>query len=167
MSALRKPQAGVTLIEMMIALALFALIGSAGFAMLDQVLRSQHGTEGRLERLSEQQRALHVVLADFAMTEPHSLLVTGQALSLDRSSSDGGLHLQYQLSDGILRRSLTGTDGQALADQAILSGVDAITWRFLTAEGTWSDIWPSDPVQTLTTPRNPKAVELEIGRAHV
>ena len=41
----------MTLVEMLVALALFALIGLAGFTMLDSVLRVQRHTEGRLEWL--------------------------------------------------------------------------------------------------------------------
>ena len=161
--AIRQPDAGVTLIEMMIALALFALIGSAGFALLDQVLRTQRSTDGRLERLSEQQRALHVILTDFAMALPHTLEATEDSVALDRSAASGGsLHLRYHLTAGVLHRDLASPDGLALADQTILTGIDTASWRFLTPEGAWSDIWPTDPVQTLTTPRNPRAIELVV-----
>ena len=49
----RDPTAGFSLVEVLVALAIFALIGVAGFSMLDQVLRTQRLTEGRLERLAE------------------------------------------------------------------------------------------------------------------
>lgn len=156
----RDPAAGVTLIEMMIALALFALIGSAGFAMLDQVLRSQRNSEGRLERLSEQQRAMHVILADFAMAEPRSLQTANRAVSFDRNSSSGSLHMGYRLDGGVLRRSLSGPGGAALADQAILGGIESLSWRFLTPDGRWSETWPADGVPSLAIPQNPRAVEL-------
>ena len=158
MRAARTPDAGVTLVEMMIALALFALIGTAGLAMLDQVLRSQRGTEGRLERLSGQDRALHLILVDFSMAEPRSVTVADDTVTLNRSSRDGPLQLRYRLTDGTLHRIL----GQRPADQAILTDIAAIRWRFLAPEGTWSDNWPADRVQTLATPLNPRAVELSI-----
>ncbi|MGL6211199.1 MAG: type II secretion system protein GspJ [Paracoccaceae bacterium] len=151
----RGPDAGVTLIEMMVALAIFALIGIAGFTMLDQVLRSQRGTEGRLERLSEQQRALHVVLSDFSMAEPRSLQATDSTVEFTRSRSADPLPLRYHLNADTLYRTV-GT----IADQPILSGVASLDWRFLTPTGTWSDTWPTDT--TLTTPRNPRAVELVV-----
>lgn len=158
----RNPTAGVTLIEMIIALALVALISMAGLAVLDQVLRTQRSTDGRLERLSEQQRAMQVILVDFAMANSHSLQANDTAVALDRSGGGGSLKLHYRLSDGVLRRDIAGADGQALADQAILTGVDAISWRFLTPENTWSDIWPVDPTHSLTIPANPRAIELVI-----
>jgi general secretion pathway protein J len=156
----RSPDAGVTLIEMMIALALFALIGTAGFAMLDQVLRSQRGSEGRLERLSEQERALHLISADFKMAAPRSLTAAEDKVTLTRPGSGGSLQLAYRLYAGTLRRAVQHP-GQT-ADQTLLTGVAAITWRFLTPEGNWSDTWPTDTVQSLTTPRNPRAIELTI-----
>ena len=165
---------------MMIALALFALIGSAGFAMLDQVLRSANRSEGRLEALSERQRALHLVLLDFAMADPRSLttsppttgplttglLTTGPLttgpLTITRASSRGRLTLHYRLSGTTLHRALSDANGRPLADQALLTGVESLTWRYLSPAGGWSPVWPADPVQTLTTPANPRAVELVV-----
>jgi general secretion pathway protein J len=154
----RQPDAGVTLIEMMVALALFALIASAGFALLDTVLRSQRSTEGRLDRLSQHQRALQVITSDMMMALPHSLR-GDETLSFDRSGSLTDLQLRYRLADGVLWRDIA-TTGAPQRDQALLRGVSAVTWRFLTPEGDWSDIWPVDP--TLATPRNPRAVDLVI-----
>jgi general secretion pathway protein J len=158
--ARRQTDAGVTLIEMMVALALFALIGSAGFAMLDQVLRTQRGTEGRLEQLSARQRALHVIQSDFMMALPRSFRAEETGVSLDRSTATGGVHLTYHLADGVLHRNLADEDGKALSNQALLPDIEAVNWRFLTGGGVWSEVWPVDPVQTLATPRNPRAVEL-------
>lgn len=156
----RQPTAGVTLIEMMIALALFALIGSAGFAMLDQVLRSASRSEGRLEVLSERQRALHLLLLDFAMADPRSL--TTNPLSITRASSRGRLTLHYRLTGTTLHRELTGASGRPLADQALLTGVESLTWRYLAPDGGWGLVWPPSPVQNVTTPANPRAVELVV-----
>ena len=55
---------GFTLIEVIIALSLFALIGVAGFSMLSGVLQTQERTDGRLRRLSDIQRAVFVISAD-------------------------------------------------------------------------------------------------------
>lgn len=160
MTRIRTSDAGVTLIEMMIALGLFALIGAAGFSMLDQVLRGQRGSEGRLQRLSEQERALHVILVDFAMAAPRSLVVQGDAVTLTRPGTKGQLQLGYRLAGDALLRDL-GQDGGPTV-QTILTGVEAVTWRFLTPDGIWSDTWPIDGVPSLTTPPNPRAVELVI-----
>lgn len=160
--ARRPADAGVTLIEMMVALALFAVIGSAGFAMLDQVLRTQRGTEGRLEQLSARQRALHVIRSDFMIALPRSLQAGEDGVSWQRSTATGGMHLTYRLTEGILRRDLADLDGRGLSSQALLVGVGALRWRFLAADGLWSEVWPVEGVQTLITPRNPRAIELVV-----
>ena len=60
----RDTEAGLTLIEVLVALALFSLIGLAGFTMLDNILRVQSGTQGRLERLGQIDRALVIFSRD-------------------------------------------------------------------------------------------------------
>ena len=55
---MRSPRAercrkGFTLIEVLIALGLFALIGVAGFTLLNSVLRTQDATDTRLGRMAE------------------------------------------------------------------------------------------------------------------
>ena len=44
----RQTDAGATLIEILVALAIFALIGTAGFSVLDQIVKVQDHTEARL-----------------------------------------------------------------------------------------------------------------------
>ena len=57
---------------MLVALVLFALIGGAGLAVLDQAR-----TDGRLERLADVQRAMHLLTLDF-------MQATGGSLGLER-----------------------------------------------------------------------------------
>ncbi len=57
---------GFTLIEMLVALALLALISLAGFALIQTVLNAQQRTDGRLERLAGLERAVYLIDADFA-----------------------------------------------------------------------------------------------------
>jgi type II secretion system protein J len=98
------------------------------------------------------------VLLDFAMAEPHSL--TTDPLSLRRTSTRGSLTLHYRLTGTTLHRDLADATGTARADQPILTGVESLSWRFLTPDGQWSPTWPADATPTLATPRNPRAVEV-------
>ena len=57
-------------------------------------------------------------------------------------------------------RSISDANG-AGARQTILSGVDALDWRFLGPDRSWSDAWP--PQASRDQPRaNPTAVALDV-----
>ena len=60
----RPAEAGVTLVEMLSALAVAALIGIAGFTLLEGVLTRDAQLSGRLERISDHDRALQLLRAD-------------------------------------------------------------------------------------------------------
>ena len=90
----------VTLVEMLVALALFALVGLASFSMLDAVIRTRDRTEGRLDAVAALDRALALV-------------------GRDLGQGDAGSHV---LADGALRFSLEGTGGPAAMGYA-LAGV--------------------------------------------
>lgn len=64
MRQVRSSQAGVTLIEMLVALSISALIGLAGFIFLESVTRTEAGVAGRLDRLKAQDRAFRLLTLD-------------------------------------------------------------------------------------------------------
>ena len=167
----RDPAAGVTLVEVLVALSIFALIGVAGFSMLDQVLRTERQTEGRLEELAALQRAMFLIRQDFDAARPASLSAenvaqTG-ALSLRRSAPEaplGQIALVYRHQEDLLVRALS-IDGLAEpVNQTLLDQVQSARWRFYDRDTGWTDRWP--PVGWIGTgadrPPNPQAVELTI-----
>jgi general secretion pathway protein J len=141
---MRDGAAGFTLIEVLVSLALFALIGGAGVAVLDQVLRTQARTEGQLDNLAAMQRAMFLMTVDFS--QAHAVQA-GDVLQV----AHGSVTVQYTLSDGVLMRGL----GQV--QQPVLAGVAELSWAFLDAENTWSAAWPVDD-----DPGNPRAVALTL-----
>ncbi|WP_226948552.1 PulJ/GspJ family protein, partial [Rhizorhabdus wittichii] len=66
-------EAGFTLIELMISLALFGLIALAGLALVDSLMGIRDRTEGRLDRLAEVQRAMYVIDNDLTQISPGPL----------------------------------------------------------------------------------------------
>ncbi len=155
----RAPDAGVTLIEMMVALAIFALIGTAGFSMLDQVLRTQSRTEGRLEALGDLQRAMYLVGLDASMAQGRSLVASDGGVGFMRS---GGVGLRYALTGDVLRRAVTDAQGRVLADQPLIKAVQAVQWRYLNGQD-WLDAWPpAATVPGFGLPPNPRALELVV-----
>lgn len=169
MTKARQPEAGFTLIEVLVALALFALISAAGFAMLDQVLRTQNRTEGRLERLAEVQRAMFLMTDDFLQARGRSFTAemgaAGPVIGLRRNAADlreGSVRLTYSLQDATLLRSVSRSAGPPIAQQPLLAGVTAAEWRFYDPQTGWVSDWP--PVGQLpgTAAPNPRAVELRV-----
>ncbi|WP_349311480.1 PulJ/GspJ family protein [Brevundimonas subvibrioides] len=142
---------GFTLVEVLIAMALFALIGIAGFTLLDGVLRTQGATETRLSRLAEIQRAMLVISTDLDQVA-NSLGGSGAALSLQKTDLSGGVvNVQYDLTGDRLTRTLSGASGSRT--QILLEDVASVRWTFHRRRGDWLDTWP----QPATAPPAPVA----------
>ena len=162
MAARRKSDAGVTLIEIMVSMALFGLIGTAGFAMLDQTLRTRAQTEGRLERLGQLQRSMYLINLDFLLAEGHSLQAApddkGTLVALRRAKDQRSFDLRYVLREGVLLRELGAPPDSRV--QTLLDGIDHIELRYRTASDTeWRDTWPPEPPSPGMIAANPHAVE--------
>ena len=153
------------------ALVIFALIGVAGFTMLDQVLRTQRQTDGRLERLAEMQRAMYMLTLDFSQARGASLTLQadakGSVVALRRNAADaagGTVALQYKLQDGVLTRDVATASGAELAQQPLLRGVTAVDWQFYEPSAGWGGVWP--PINRTVLPGqpvpNPQAVAITV-----
>jgi general secretion pathway protein J len=148
-------ESGFTLIEVMISLALFALISMAGIALVDSIIRVEERTAGRLDRLAQFQRTMLVLSRDLEQISAGSLeQVEGgvrferQAPSLQAPSRTIG----YTFRDGSLVR-LTGTD------QLLLEGVAGVAWSFFMPGRGWQKMLP--PKTPLAT-EQPSAVAVDI-----
>jgi len=135
-----RPRQGFTLVEVLIAMALFALIGIAGFTLLDGVLRTQGATETRLARLAEVQRAMLVISTDLDQVTG-SVAGGGTALGLQKTDLSGGVvNVQYDLTGDRLTRTLSGAAGSRT--QILLENVASVRWTFHRRRGDWLDAWP-------------------------
>ena len=153
------------------ALAIFALIGVAGFSMLDQVLRTQRLTEGRLERLAEMQRAMYLLTLDFSQARASSLALDTtselSAVSLQRNAAEtagGSVSLRYEIHDQTLFRDIAAKPGAEAARQPLLHGVAAVDWQFYAESAGWATVWP--PADRVILPGqatpNPLAVAVTV-----
>jgi general secretion pathway protein J len=153
----------MTLVEVLVGLVLFALIGMAGFSVLDQAIRVQARTEGRLARLAEIQRMMHIVTLDFMQASGASLSLVDGAVSFRRDAATGEIAVSYGLEDGTLVRSVSGGPNAAVLRQNLLSDVGAIRWGFLAPQGDWVDAWPQAARPGASA--NPAAVSLDLAMA--
>ncbi len=168
---------GFTLVEMMIALAIFGMLTAAGVVLLSVVARTQTISDRLLGEVGEIRRAGALLTADLALATPRTyrddlgwahLAFSGGAgegplmLAFVRASWDDGdgaepRRVGYRLAEGRLERlSFDHVDGSA-AGRAItlLDEVSAVRLRYRDREGEWHTRWdPSDPR------RLPVAVEL-------
>lgn len=130
-------EAGFTLMEVLVALALFALIGVAGASLVNSVLDIHRRTQGRLERVADLQRAMFVLDADLTQLAPGPLALTGQGFVFTRHAAAGTDEtIEYDLRGGGITRRV------GPRDQALLGGVTGVRWSFFQPGQGWLDRWP-------------------------
>lgn len=151
----RATDAGLTLVEVLVALALFSLIGLSGFAMLDNILRVRAGTEARLERLAEIDTALTLFSRDLHQSDPQTLIKDQQRLAMVRFGTGP---LAWLPVDGALVRRQVASG----FDQQIVGDVSTMAVRVLDSAGTWHDTWPQPRTGAIGLPPSLRAVELRL-----
>ncbi|SLN13206.1 Type II secretion system protein J precursor [Roseivivax jejudonensis] len=161
----RPGDAGLTLVEVLVALALFALVSVAGLTMLDTVLRVNDGTGTRLERLAEIDRAFLVLRRDLAQMAPGPVTLDAQGLAFPRAFGAGPAEMRVRHTDGTLVREVPAAAG-AQSSQRLLAGVAGARWRLLGPAQVWHESWPVDAVPEGAPPRAAEVtLDLERGES--
>ncbi|HUQ13692.1 MAG TPA: type II secretion system minor pseudopilin GspJ [Novosphingobium sp.] len=176
---------GFTLVEMLIALALFAMIAGGALALLRFSVDAEAASRTRTESLAATRRFLSVLGADLAQAVPRPVRDTGGAehsafeapsgapdgviLALTRSgwsNFDGAprpslQRVEYRWQGGKLSRAGHPFLDGALADPpAPLADSPAPpSLRFRTADGVWRDRWEPQRIAEL-----PVAIELTLAQ---
>lgn len=156
MSPPRPPagEAGFTLIEVMISLALFGLIAIAGLALVSGIINVQGRTDVRLERLGELQRTMFVLSSDIEQIVHGKVEGGGADVAFTRAApgvSGIPTRVSYGVEQGTLIRTISNRP------QQLLPGVGAVRWRFW--DGEWVERWPRNPQEAT---RWPRAIEVEM-----
>lgn len=165
---------GFTLVEMLIALAIFGMITAAGVALLSLSARTQQTSDRLLDDVGQIRRVGALVSADLAHVVPRighgaggrlrPAFIGGSgdsepllAFTSHRWGADDDEGLQrvaYRLRQARLERLATARDG-ATVPVTLIEGVRAVRLRYRDRDGAWRDQWdPSDPT------RLPRGVEL-------
>ncbi|OYX05159.1 MAG: type II secretion system protein GspJ [Caulobacter vibrioides] len=175
---------GFTLIEMMVALLIFALITAAGVAVMSSTLTNQGAVRVRVERYAELQRMRALVKADlsqaatrrtrgedglpaltaFAGVSPW--VVGGPLLAFTRRGYENPdqaprasmQYVEYALVEGRLeRRTRPALDGARLGPaQVVLTDVESIQSAYL-FDGVWRPTWRGEATADI-----PAAVRLNV-----
>lgn len=171
---------GFTLVEVMVALAVFGLIAAAGVGLLAFSVRAQAGTVASLDATGALTRTSAALGADLAQAAARSVRDAGgtllpafagegQALRLVRggwSNPDGAARASLQRvewrldGESLVRQGWPMLDGaEPLPAASMLDRVRSIAWRYRVA-GAWTDRWDGAGGVPL-----PQAAELRVVRA--
>lgn len=185
---MKRRHAAFTLIEVLVAVALFAMLAALAYGTLSRTLANAELLTERMERLQAVQRTLRFLAEDFQQLVPRPVrdelgdnfvpalsTETGVGLSLEltRSGWSNPLGLPrgtlqrvgWRLEDDRLVRYhwtvLDRTlDNEPLV-QVMLDEVDSVTLRFMQDNGEWVDRWPAvEPVGPLPLRLRPRAIEI-------
>lgn len=180
---------GFTLLEVLIAIAIFALLAMATYRMLDSVLQTDRGQREQEQRLRELTKAMAAFERDLLQVRLRPVRdPLGDPLAAMRGDSGKDTYLEFTRSGwrnplgqprATLQRVRWQLEGErwqraywAVLDQAqdsqprvqqALDGVTRFELRFLDLEGRWLQSWPpanSRSDEALT--QLPTAVELII-----
>jgi general secretion pathway protein J len=142
----RHHEAGITLVEMLVALMIFALVALASFTTLDTILRVRERTDGRLEHLAKLDRALQVFGRDVAQSDPLEVKLEDNVL---RTTQTTGRALRtYLVADQTLQRENRFESADVPLVQSLMGNVSGISFRVLGEDREWRDIWP-DPAEPM------------------
>lgn len=181
-------QRAFTLIEMLVALAVFGILAALSYGALSQTLAAAEILGDRMDRLQALQKTMRILSQDFFQLAPRPVrdqlgdsyrpalqtdTQSGFALQLTR----GGWNNPMGLPRGTLQRTAYRLEADELIRYhwivldrtlntepiavVLLDGIESIIFRFMQDDGEWSLQWPA-----LNTPgpvglrQRPRAVEI-------
>ncbi len=183
-----KRSRGLTLIELLVAVFVFAVMATIAYAAIARILQNAEFLENYMARMQAIQLTMRFLESDLLQAAPRPVrdelgetlvgaiqtsAASQFALELTRGgwTNPAGLprstqqRLAYQLIDGELSRYHWNVLDRTFSNQPVqtvlLDGVDAIGFRYLLPSGQWTDQWP--PLENLAQadPRSrPRAVEI-------
>lgn len=170
-----KPQAGFTLLELVIAIAIFALLGIGCWRLFDSIVRAERSSSAHEQALRNLQRAVALIERDVLQVQT-SARQPGFSLSPDQLTLRRGnwrnplgqprselQDISYQLENGVLWRYSQGLELPVLQKQKLLSDVREMSWRLYDEHTGWRSDWPIGKEAPKSAP---KALEVQfsVGR---
>jgi general secretion pathway protein J len=181
-------QRGFTLLELLVAGAIFAILTAFAYIGLDNVIKQQGVVAASTARLRDVQFTMRRLLQDFSQLQPrpvreelgegwkYALLADGRAVEdveLTRAGWRNPLgrprpslqRVGYRLEEGVLIRSQWPVLDRMLeaegSELELLDRVEDFRLRFLLPNGEWIENWP-DPGGTSTGPEATRAMPIAV-----
>jgi general secretion pathway protein J len=168
---------GFTLVEMMVALAIFGLIAAAGVGLLGGTVRSQEAVGAKLDTVAASQKLSALLAMDAAQALPRitrnaegaprrafTANENGVLLGLVRAAGATGgdgvrpgvQRIEWRFAQGRLRRAVSPMpDGAVIGEGSLIAdNLDTVTLR-VRDKGEWRDRWDA-----LRPDAMPQAIEL-------
>jgi general secretion pathway protein J len=168
---------GFTLVELLVALTIFALLAGAGVALLSVSVRSQELVKSQIDQTAATGRISSVLGQDFAQIVPRVWRNldgaeqaafsgnggggVGDVVSFVRVAPQGGVQriVLRRLGKRLDRLTFDHPDSETASRQSILAeDVTKLQMRYR-QRGAWNDTWQPTRADSL-----PEAVEIVIGR---
>ena len=185
----RTHTSGFTLIEVLVALAVFGVMSALAYMTLGQTLNNSQMLNERMDRLQSIQRTMNYLSSELLQAAPRSIRADlGEFEPALRSSFAADFSLQlthggwpnsagvprstqqrtaYRIEDDELIRYhwnvLDRTVNNIPVATVLLDEIESLTFRFLQSDGEWSDQWPPVSVQAASNSTSlPRAVEITL-----
>jgi general secretion pathway protein J len=184
----RRVAAGFTLLELLVAMAVFAVIGAMALGGLNAVVGQGEIARLQMARLAALQRAMRVIVADVAGIQPRFVrdelgtpgelplvtdgrgefilrLTRGGWSNPSRAPFRGTLQrLQYRLEEDVLIREywpvLDRVLGEKPRSERLLEGVENIEFAYLDQGSEWVPQWPPPARATPGNGERPRAIRV-------
>ena len=183
-------QHAFTLIEVLVAMAIFAVLAAMAYGTLNQTLLSAEILNDRMDRLQALQRTMRMLTDDLQQLAPRPVrdelggnfrpaldtgFQSGFAIEMTRGGWSNPIVLPrstmqraaYRLEDDELVRYQWNTLDRTISNEpvavALLDGVEGIQFRFLQENGEFTEQWPPLNRQGPGGTRlRPRAVEITL-----
>ncbi|MDX1404042.1 MAG: type II secretion system minor pseudopilin GspJ [Woeseiaceae bacterium] len=178
-------QRAFTLIEVLVSMAVFAVLSALAYGALSETLDSVEFLNSRMDRLQAVQRTVRLLSEDLQQLSPRPIrdelgegfgpaldtdFQSGYALELTHGGWSNPVVLPrstqqrsaYRIEDDELIRYHWNVLDRTLANEplsvTLLDGVESIQFRFMLANGEWLEQWPPQ-TGALGARQRPRAVE--------
>lgn len=180
---------GFTLIEMVVAVALLAVVAAVAYMTLDSMLRQQTATEMRVDQHAGWQRTMLLLTNDLLQIHARSIRTGShgdRAPALHAPPGPEGLvewtrggwsnpaaharstyqRVAWRVVDGELQRLfwvvLDRDEALPPVVSPVMREVQSLRWRFLAEDGRWHEYWPALDAPEADPDRLPRAVEFTL-----